>query len=114
MKIYIAGKVTGLSWQQARAKFAITEQKLIDAGLTRRQIVNPMELGIPPETDWHEAMQHCLKNLRKCTAIFIQNDWRDSFGARREITLAQELRLDLYYEEQNDFEMLKNLIATGV
>jgi hypothetical protein len=114
MKIYIAGKVTGLNWQNARAKFAVTEQKLIDAGLNRNQIVNPLELGIPPETDWHEAMQLCLKNLRQCTAIFIQKDWRDSFGARREITLAHELRLDLYYDEQNDIETLKNLINAGV
>ncbi len=114
MKIYIAGKYTGLLHHEAVAKFAATKRKLTDAGIAEKDILNPMEFGINQETDWHCAMDVCLEKLGTCTAIYIQRDWRDSFGARREINRACELHLDMYWEEQNDIAMLTNLIATGV
>ena len=114
MKIYIAGKVTGLRHSDAVNKFERTETALIDAGIAPSDIVNPMKLGIPEGINWIDAMHICIKHLRQCTAIYVQNDWRDSFGARREITIAEELKLDIFHESRNDIEMLKNLINTGV
>jgi hypothetical protein len=114
MKIYIAGKVTGLIHADAVSKFARSETALIDAGISPTDIVNPMKLGIPEGINWIDAMHICIKQLRECTAIYVQKDWRDSFGARREVTIAEELKLDIFYESRNDIEMLKNLINTGV
>lgn len=114
MKIYIAGKVTGLPIEAAREKFARSEQQLIDAGINPAHIVNPMKLGISTDETWHCAMEICKSHLATCSAIYVQNDWRDSFGARQELTTAQRMHLDIYWEEMNDIAMITNLIATGV
>ena len=114
MKIYIAGKVTGLPIEAAREKFESTEKQLIDAGVSASQIVNPMKLGISTDETWHCAMEICKQQLEKCTAIYMQYDWRDSFGARQELTMAQRLRLDTYFEEMHDIRMIEKLLAAGV
>jgi hypothetical protein len=114
MKIYIAGKVTGIPIEAAREKFAHSEEQLINAGIRPQDIVNPMKLGISTEETWHCAMEICKAQVERCTAMYVQYDWRESFGARQEITLAQKLRLDMYWEEMNDVKMIANLIATGV
>jgi hypothetical protein len=114
MKIYIAGKVTGIPIESAREKFARSEQQLINAGVSPGQIVNPMKLGISEDDAWHCAMEICKSHLEKCTAIYVQNDWRDSFGARQELTMAQRLRLDTFFEEMNDMAMISNLIQNGI
>jgi hypothetical protein len=114
MKIYIAGKYTGLPHNEAAAKFAETERQLITAGFDKNDIVNPMKLGIHPETDWHEAMAICISKLSECKAIYIQRDWRESFGARKEITIAAQQRMDTYWEEQGDISLIAALISAGV
>lgn len=114
MKIYIAGKVTGLDHQEAIEKFAATEKKLTEAGVPAENIFNPMKFGIHPKTEWHVAMAVCIPELEKCTAVYIQRDWRDSFGARKEITRAHELKMDTYWEEMNDIALISNLISAGV
>ena len=114
MKIYIAGKVTGIPIEAAREKFARTERQLVEAGLNPSEIVNPMKLGISEDNAWHCGREICKSQLEKCTAIYVQNDWRDSFGARQALTMAQRLRLDTYYEEMNDMAMISNLIQNNV
>ncbi|WP_372775622.1 DUF4406 domain-containing protein [Mangrovibacterium sp.] len=114
IKIYIAGKYTGLPHDEAYTKFALTKMQLMIAGFDEQNIVNPMQLGIAPETDWHEAMHICMSKLRECKAIYIQSDWRDSFGARKEIKLAATLQLPMYWEELGDMSLIAELIATGV
>lgn len=106
MKIYIAGKYTGLKHEDACAKFDHTEQQLLAAGIAPADIVNPMKIGIPKDMPWTDAINICLHHLKRCDAIFIQNDWRDSFGARREITRAMEMKLQVYYEETGDMQQL--------
>ena len=113
MKIYIAGKVTGLNWHDAQTKFAISKQKLLDAGFYHSEIVNPMELGIPPETEWKEAMEVCLKNLEQCTAIYVQKDWRDSYGTRREMERAEKLKMERFFETEGEAPIKKRLKILG-
>jgi hypothetical protein len=112
MKIYIAGKYSGLPHHAAIEKFAATEQQLITAGFQPKQIINPTKF-VAEGTPWIDAMQICFKLLRTCDAIYIQRDWRDSFGAKQEITEAQRLRLEQCWEEMGDIEMIKNLISNN-
>jgi hypothetical protein len=114
MKIYIAGKYTGLPHDEAYVKFALTKMQLMVAGFNEDDIVNPMHLGIAPDTEWKEAMHICLNELRKCKAIYIQRDWRESFGARKEITLAASLNMDMYWEEQGDISMIAALMGVEI
>lgn len=106
MKIYIAGKYTGLGHANAVAKFNHTEQQLIAAGISPFDIVNPMKLGIAEDELWSTAIEICLHHLKRCDAIFIQLDWRESFGARREITEAMMLDMPLYFEDSDDLKRL--------
>lgn len=113
MKIYIAGKVSGLDYQEAVANFAKTEKQLIDAGIAPENIVNPTR-RVPEGTPWKEAMDICIELLQGCTAIFIQRGWQSSIGTKHEIKNAQQLRLDMYWEEMHDMATIGNLIQTGI
>ena len=68
-----------------------------------------MKLGIHKDTAWDEAMEICISHLKKCDAVFIQKDWKDSLGARKEITIADQMNLNLYWEAEKD----NVLIAMG-
>jgi hypothetical protein len=110
MKIYIAGAYSTLTHQAAVDKFAETERQLISAGISHENIVNPMKLCIHKDTQWDEAMAVCMEQLKKCNAIFIQRDWKDSFGARHEITYADQNKYDMYWEIKGDIAKITNII----
>jgi len=114
MKIYISGKITGLLPDEYTSNFAAAEKALVEAGIPAENIVNPCKLGIPAEGSWGDAMQTCLDALKPCTAIYMLRCWEDSFGARHELTQAGIQRKDIYFEESNDIEMIRECIRTGV
>lgn len=111
MKVYIAGKITGIAYEVAKAKFAKTQWELENIGISAQNIVNPMKLGLSENCDWDFALKTCLKQLDFCQAIYIQNDWRESHGARIEIEYAIDHDIDLYFEEARDLVLLKRKIA---
>lgn len=39
-----------------------------------------------------------LEILKRCDAIFMLSNWKDSEGAKKEFELAQELGLEIFYE----------------
>lgn len=98
--IYIAGKYTGLKHTDAVAKFAYTKQQLIAAGFAANHIVVPTEL-VPEGTMYELAMEICITHMQRCGAVFMQLDWRESDGARREYDRAVELGKPIFYEDQN-------------
>jgi len=114
MKIYISGKITGLLPEEYKPKFEAAEKELISAGIQAENIVNPIRLNIPTYGSWGDAMQTCLDALKPCTAIYMLRCWEDSFGARHELTQAGIQRKDIYFEESNDIEMIRECIRTGV
>ncbi len=114
MKIYISGKITGLLPEEYKPKFEAAEKALIDAGISAESIVNPIRLNIPIEGSWSEALQICMDAMKSCTAIYMLRCWEDSFGARHELTQAGIQRKDIYFEESNDIEMIRECIRTGV
>lgn len=101
MKIYIAGKYSGLGHANACSKFAHTKQQLITAGVPERDIVNPMEFGIPENEKWSLALDICLSNMKRCDAVIMQFDWRESDGARIEHDEAIAHGLPIFYETQD-------------
>lgn len=83
-KIYICGKISGMAWGAARAKFEETEKMLVARGY---EVVNPIKL-CSPETDWKKCMRKDIGELVKCDGIYIMNNWKKSNGARIEISVA--------------------------
>ncbi|HAX96208.1 MAG TPA: nucleoside 2-deoxyribosyltransferase [Prolixibacteraceae bacterium] len=95
MKIYISGKITGLKPEEYHPKFEQAETLLREKGF--QNIVNPTKLGIHPTEDWTRAMAICMSHLETCDAIYMLDSWRESFGARHELTRAQERRIKVMF-----------------
>lgn len=95
MKVYIAGKITGLDTQFVKEKFAKSEWILKRKG---HKTVNPTRL-VPINYDWQKAMDICLHHLKTCDAIYMQEDWQDSKGAVIEHETAIKHKLKVIYEE---------------
>jgi len=106
MKIYIAGKISGLPKAEYTAKFLQAELALSAAGW---EPVNPCSFGIPEDTPSAIALLTCIPELEKCQAIYMLNDWRDSLGARIELSTAMHERMDIYFEEDHTMEVMKKL-----
>lgn len=106
MKIYIAGKITGLIKEEYTAKFLKAETELRAAGWDP---VNPCKFGIPDHTPSAKALETCLPKLEECQAIYMLHDWRDSLGAIVELSTAKHSRLDVYYEEWHPVGHMKKV-----
>jgi len=87
MKIYISGKITGLSDVKVCIKFSKTYYDLMFK--YRCKIINPYKIkplfGIKK---WFCYMVPCIFALLKCDTILLQPDWIDSRGAKIELIVA--------------------------
>jgi hypothetical protein len=111
LKTYICGQVTGLDPAWVRAKFDAITRTVEGLGYTP---VNPVELVNDFEMEWRAAMKICLGALMDCHAIYVQEDWHRSRGARIEIMTAHELDLIFLFENPMDIQAvaaLKNRYA---
>jgi len=89
MKVYLAGKISGLNLQDVFVKFNTAEFILKRDGHT---VVNPLRL-VSQKWTWEKCMKACIAELIKCDAIYLLPDWHESKGARLEFHIAQELKL---------------------
>lgn len=97
MKIYIAGKISGLSQSEYEANFTTAENYCKShAGIT--EIVNPIKLDHSQNKEWIDHMRTDLKALLDCGAIYMQKNWEESAGARIEHDLALQLNFIMMYE----------------
>jgi hypothetical protein len=101
MKIYIAGKISGLNYSDAAAKFAKATELLKRLG---HEPVNPMEVngldGDGREYPWAEYMKRDIPVLLGCEAIYLLPDWVGSKGACLEKHIADELGMLIVYESK--------------
>ena len=89
MKVYIAGKVSRLPYDEALEKFQKAEDKLTALGL---EVVNPMKT-VSHKLSWKECMDVLLPIVRECDAIYLLPDWKNSLGALQEYTEAEKYGL---------------------
>ena len=96
MKIYIAGKITGLPFNHVKIKFDHAERWIKSL---KHEPVNPINLFPDPESvPWETAMYHCLCTLDKCDAIYLLPDWTESRGAKEEVNHAIALGMPIFNE----------------
>lgn len=96
MKVYVAGKISGLPLDVARANFDKYEDILKAQGY---EVVNPMKITkFEAGKAWIDYMLECIAELRTCEAIFLQSNWMNSVGARAEHELALGMNLKIYYQ----------------
>ena len=96
LKSYIAGKITGLNYEECLIKIEIAEKMLIQLGY---EPVNPMKF-IPRNIEWYEAMRRCIIKLMDCDVICMLDDYRESDGASLELTIANKLDFKILIQER--------------
>lgn len=97
MKIYIAGKITGLDEQTAFDLFDAAERDIEAIG---HEPLNPMKLvDQDPMRSYEDMLLSALEILIvDSTAIYMLANWRDSIGARIEHAIAENLNRPIYYQ----------------
>ena len=96
MKVYIAGKITGLPLKECEEKFSKAENIIDGSG---HKAINPMK--VIPYTEgllWRDYMKTGLKALLDCDAIYMLKDWQDSDGAKFELEVAFKIGLQIIHE----------------
>ena len=83
-KIYIAGKISGLSYEDAYSNFLLAETLMKSRGI----VINPMKI-CNPKWSYMRIMLKCLWVLiTQCNRIYLQTNWFESKGARIEVLFA--------------------------
>jgi len=92
---YIAGKVTGLPYNEVYAKFKLKQMELEAEGYF---VLNPCDFIAPPGLDsWGDEMKIAIILLAVSGTIVMLPDWEDSPGARLEFELSQPLGLSVIH-----------------
>lgn len=95
LRCYNAGKITGLSYLGALAKFRkFDELIMLKTGMNP---VNPMIHGLKPKYPWLVHMVYDLHLMLRCDAVFFQPDWIESRGAKIEFQVAKLIGKDIYF-----------------
>ncbi len=97
MKIYIAGKITGMDEAVAFAEFEAAEEMIAGLG---HEPLNPMKLvDQDPMCAYEDQLLDALEVvLVSATALYMLANWRDSKGARVEHAIAEIFGKPIYYE----------------
>lgn len=106
LKVYIAGKVTGLPFHEVTMKFGEAQVKLQQAGF---EVVNPLQVvsnwydQVPDrpyrllQTPWQQCMRLCIAELVQCDAAVFLPCWTHSRGALVEMNVCIGIELPYYY-----------------
>lgn len=100
-KVYIGGKMTGLTDEESQALFARAEELLKAQGY---EVVNPWKIEVPKH--YSGQLLRSLGELAKCDAIYLLDNWTSSNGANCEYWFAKGMGIDIMFEgvfDPNDF-----------
>lgn len=87
-KVYISGKVSGLSEKVYKNNFNSAELYLTGLGY---DAVNPVSEVTIPNGTWEDYMRRDIKLLCDCDYIYLIDGWEDSDGASLEKLIADNL-----------------------
>lgn len=96
MKVYIAGKVSGLSDREVFDKFYRAGERLKKDGHT---VMSPAVLLLNRGFEHPEYMHVCFAMIDVCDAVYMQKGWQDSKGAKMELEYAMKNRKVVLHEE---------------
>lgn len=90
-KVYISGKITGLSEKVYKNNFNSAELYLTGLGY---DVVNPVSYPPIPNGTWTDYMRRDIKLLMDCDYIYMLDNWTESTGAKAEFRLAVEIGIE--------------------
>lgn len=88
--VYISGKITGLTEEQYKIKFAGAEKLLRQYGY---RPVNPAKKGEVPGYKWEDYLKEDIAMLCECDFIYFLDNWNESEGAKLEKFIAEKLKI---------------------
>lgn len=98
MKVYIAGKVTGLEKAEVFKKFNESVNQLKKQGYIT---MSPAVLASNEGFEHSDYMHVCFAMIDVCDAVYMQKDWWDSKGARMELQYARKFKKKFFYEDES-------------
>ena len=101
MKVYIAGKITGLEKAEVFKKFSESKCQLKKQGCI---VMSPAVLASNDGFEHSDYMHVCFAMIDVCDAVYMQRDWRDSKGARMELQYAMNCKKKILYEDDSTRE----------
>ncbi len=104
MKIYIAGKISGLNRDDVIKKFEAAQKYLVAKG---HQVFIPSILPAYEEVSHEDYLHICYAIIDVCDAIYMLSDWQQSEGARLEYEYAIDNKKQFIFqnpEEQKEDE----------
>jgi hypothetical protein len=103
-KIYIAGKVTGLSIAECTINFGTAQIAIEKLG---HEAVNPLVVVNDWKCPWGLAMRKCIIALMDCDMILMLDNYTSSPGAKVELELAKALKMPIVYEDDYFKKLIK-------
>jgi len=105
MKVYISGKISGLTAEEYMMRFNNTEDYLIRLGY---EVINPARTNstLPASTNYEEFMKMSFLMLSMCDTIYMLNNWKDSPGALSEWEYARQHGITILYQEDDVMKVL--------
>lgn len=97
MKIYIAGKVTGLEESEIQDKFFKAKISLTKSG---HKTMSPAVLTANAGFEHEDYLHICYAMIDVCDAIYMLSDWQKSKGARMELQYACDHRKEIMYQDE--------------
>lgn len=95
MKIYIAGKVTGMHIAECTMLFGAAQKKIEAGG---HEAINPLQVVNDWHCPWPLAMRKCLAAMLECDEVYVLQNWKQSTGAQLEVQIARALTLPVTFE----------------
>lgn len=96
MKIYIAGKITGLDESEIQNKFFKAKTSLIKL---EHKTMSPAVLTANAGFEHEDYMHICYAMIDICDAVYMLSDWQQSKGARMELQYAADHQKIIFYED---------------
>lgn len=97
MKVYVAGKVTGLEAIEVRKNFIRAEVNLRDKG---HLVITPRGIMDCEGFEHDDYMHICYAMIDVCDAVYMLRNWKDSKGARMELGYAREWHKKIMWEDE--------------
>lgn len=109
-RVYISGRMGGLTREQWRKNFNDAELELILIhGYHPKNIINPAKLiDIFQSLDYGTYLNIDLCLVDGCETIYMLNDWMESKGAKMEYCRARSKGKKIMFQEQNTTKVIKD------
>lgn len=96
MKVYIAGKVSGLEPSVFHYKFDKCRDDIRKHLLGGTEIIVPTDL-CDDDWGWEKCMEVCLETLKTCDLMVVMDDWQTSKGATKEVETAMDHNIPIWF-----------------